>query len=71
MGSKNNNGKVDFKAERPRWTAFKKTSPAGLSCDLDLNGVTDLWRGGNEASAVHIPLSSGPKRTFCVESSAL
>ena len=72
MGSKNNNGKFDFKAAGPRWTAFRKQkSPAGLSYDLDLNGVTELRGGGDKASAARNHLSSGQKRTFCPEEQPL
>lgn len=63
MGSKNNNGKFDFKAARTKvHSLWKGKSPAGLSDDLDLNGVTELWRGGKEAPAVCSHLSSQTKK---------
>lgn len=65
MGSKNNNGKFDFKAARTKVDGlWKGKSPAGLSDDLDLNGVTELWRGGEKAPAVCSHLSSQTKKNF-------
>lgn len=67
MGSKNNNGKFDFKAARPKVDGlWKGKSPAGLSDDLDLNGVTELWRGWEKAPAVCSHLSSQTKKNFFV-----
>lgn len=63
MGSKNNNGKFDFKAARTKVDGlWKGKSPAGLSGDLDLNGVTELWRGGEKVPAVCSHLSSQTKK---------
>lgn len=42
MGSKNNNGKFDFKAAGQGGRPQRGKSPAGLSYDHDLNGVSEL-----------------------------
>lgn len=43
---------------------WREPRPAGLSYDLDLNGVTDLWRGGERLSPVCSHLSSGQKGLY-------
>lgn len=64
MGSKNNNGKLDFKAAGPRWTAFRKERVLqGYHMTLTWM-VSELWRGGNKASTVCNHLSRGQQGLF-------
>lgn len=52
-GSKINNGKFDFKAAGPRWTAFRKERVLqGYHMTLTWMVSQSFWRGGDKAPAV-------------------